>query len=353
MSKMRIGNNLVERLFRADGGAPLFGDKHSKRNRRALKTRMRQFYTNVKRNMLLGFLTASAVVAALGITYNLPRRDEIPTIPKAEIIITPGTAPSDPYSSLPSLPSTLQPRLFLDEMYAPEQLTLENVKERMFDTRLGQAYLNKILMSDRVPFRSTEVVYDPNGTKAIEFLARRLQFAKNPKERELIVQAIQTVNDYRDDLFRYRKQESPPFNIDIAAIFGKPLYPENKVFLLQIPYPAVTDDDVLWLLYGAWCRTEIHITARNLTVPRNYDRGSLSRAVNIPDIKDVICSESQLMQVQNRNFNASEGLLTGIAKVYRTRYNMLETTYIGNDSESMVIKQILGTLKNPNDYNTN
>lgn len=348
MPQKRRGNGLVEQLFGTDGVFPLLKSSPPKRRHRRRQHRNQNkqvgLYSTIKRNWGLGLVSLAAIAATATtvILATSPRR-ETNVVPQ-----TPSTRVS--YGILPTLPPATESRLVDGTYINSEELTLENVKQTLFNRRFVQAYLNKILTSGKVPFRSTEVVYDPDGRITIEFLeSQRFQFTEGSKERELIAQAIQIVKSHLDEINKYLKKETLPSNLNIAITYTNPPYSENKTFLFQIPHVVVTDDDLLWILYGAWCQNEASVTAENLVVPSSYAI-YLPRVLRVPDVKDAVCYDKQVRQVQNGTFRVSRGVVNGILGPYTKVYNGLLAKHNGNDLESAIVRQILDTLIDPNNY---
>jgi len=317
----------------------------------ALKAYMKQrhYTTNLRRRLTIGLFSAALLGITAGVVWWISPKNIPDNLRqnRAEIVVSSQvTQPESDLYTL-SLSST-------DTPFRPEELTLENVKQRILDVPFGQGYLDRLLRTGKVKFRSTEVVYDPNSEKAIEFLERQIQLAEDPVKK-LLRDEIEKVRSNQLNLNAYRKQADPSFSHSDITLLMTHKIPDapRKVFVFELNL-AYTDDDAIWFLHHEWCHAESNRNIKKIHIPRKYNPVEATKVLlsilQRTDIEEAICYHDQLKNVQNGTFNVSRTTLNFTLRSYTRIYDDLLAEYKGNDLKSIIGEQLIAALINPYEY---
>lgn len=183
--------------------------------------------------------------------------------------------------------------LIYNSLAREPELTLENAK-RSSDPEFIQAYLDKILATGKVTFQSTEVVYDPNSRKVIEFWEDQL--VRYPEKEEFVRKQIEKEKSRQVEIERFRREiKSGSYTgyIPLAnTAVGVDL--STAVFVYEIPFLAETDDDVLWFLEHERCHAEVSKTY-NINVTGEFDP---------EEVKKIIESTLSMYDVEEARYSS-------------------------------------------------
>ena len=356
--RRRKEEGLLTRLF-SDSWIPQSRAERRLKGRIVAKIHRKQHSSpsTLRRNAAMGLVSLAVLAGIGGILWDA--KHSYPRSNRGEVILEQQSQPPAYAFNSPVLSTTMpEPHPFIEDRYTPSELTLENVKERIYDTKLGQAYLNKLLREGKVKFQWTEVIYDPHVENVIAFLESQLQLTEDPVIRNSIKWEIEELKSDKAQINKYRNQiisPYPPKKIPYIALAAVPFSIgglPKKVFVFEL-HPINSDEDVTWILYHEWCHVEPYVVVKTAT-PTKYDPKKalevLPSVLRIYDVREAICYHAQLEAVRNGTFNPSRRFLEHILDLYTPFYESLSKQYRGDDITSVIVREIVDGIINPHTY---
>lgn len=222
-----------------------------------------------------------------------------------------------------------------------QYLLLDEAKKSQ-DSEFVQRYIDRILSTGRVPFKSTKIIYDPDFEKSIEFW--RDQASNYPEKSDKAQQQIEVMYKIQEELYKFREelQKTGNFTSPISPMTSSMGFDGSQtVFVHEIPFYYEATDDLLWALEHERCHREVE-PEHTIPIPRDtYDetKRMLDSFYNLLSVEEVRCYSHMFRADQLKRFRVSTRHYNGTLSAFRDVFREMMSYLSGADPASRLFRE--------------